>query len=381
MSPASSNTDLTQLLIRIMYRFHSATTVLRTALICSLLTVGFLVVGCDSGGSNGGGSNGSEAFSVEVQIENKAGKPIEGAEVGVRPCYIDGCVEETTAETVNMRSKRAELFSLEASVESDVVVLTWTTNTESSNAGFRIERKSNDSFEQVGFLEGAGTTTQPQTYQYRHENLLPGEYSYRLVAVETDGTERQTDPVSVEIRRRGPRVSEIQPIFPNPFSSETTVLVSLADRSEVRSTVHRLDGEKINTIVDQEVENGRHAYSWPTDERSAGIYQIRTRIQTGGEVVARDKAYAIYVGTQSDAASIGTSSADGVLSTSNQDLFPGLYDIPEIDITDTAGVVIETLRLRNPEKVQFVVTNDGDQYTFERRVVQGENNITLTIAP
>jgi len=37
-----------------MYYTSSLDTILRTALVCSLVTVGLLVVGCDSGGSNGG---------------------------------------------------------------------------------------------------------------------------------------------------------------------------------------------------------------------------------------------------------------------------------------------------------------------------------------
>ena len=43
-----------------MYHTSSLRTILRTTLVCSLLTVGLLVVGCDSGGSNGGSNGGSD---------------------------------------------------------------------------------------------------------------------------------------------------------------------------------------------------------------------------------------------------------------------------------------------------------------------------------
>ena len=57
-----------------MYRFSSLPPLLRTTLICSLLTVGLLVVGCDSGGSGGGGDDTplESANSVTVDLSSSS---------------------------------------------------------------------------------------------------------------------------------------------------------------------------------------------------------------------------------------------------------------------------------------------------------------------
>ena len=72
--------------------------------------------------------------------------------------------------------------------------LTWTTATETGNAGFRVQRKAggaNDgSWTTVGSVEGKGTTTEPTSYQYVDEGL-PYEadrLTYRLKQVDTDGS-------------------------------------------------------------------------------------------------------------------------------------------------------------------------------------------------
>ena len=53
--------------------------------------------------------------------------------------------------------------------------LTWTTATETGNAGFRIQRKAGDagggSWTTVGSVEGEGTTTKSTSYRYVDENL------------------------------------------------------------------------------------------------------------------------------------------------------------------------------------------------------------------
>jgi len=326
------------------------------------------IIGCDS--------QKTESFSVKVQVENQDSEPVGGAEVGVRPCHEIGCGASSKERSV--RAKDVTLSSFSASVDGNDIILEWKTEEEVSNSGFRVERKDDSSFEQVYFVDGAGTTSQPQSYRYRDRGLPPGEYSYRLVAVDTDGNESPTDPLSV--RMEGPEDTEIQPIFPNPFSSETTLVLKAADPSRILSTVHLLNGEKVATLVDQEVQIGRYAYSWPTDKHQAGLYQIRTQIQIDDQTVARDTGYAVYSSSPSNAAPIGTTSADGTISTNNRTHFPGLFDIPEVDLRDENGNDRGTLSTV-PETTQFVVITQGDRYTFERRVVEGENNITLTINP
>ncbi len=59
-----------------------------------------------------------------------------------------------------------ELTFFNASTVENRVTLKWNTATEENNYGFDIERKGAHNWSTVGFVEGHGTTSAPQTYTY-----------------------------------------------------------------------------------------------------------------------------------------------------------------------------------------------------------------------
>ena len=74
---------------------------------------------------------------------------------------------------------------------SNAVMLIWQTATETNNFGFDVERSfaNDETWEKIGFIEGAGTTTQQQRYEFVDNTASEaGTYYYRLRQVDTDGT-------------------------------------------------------------------------------------------------------------------------------------------------------------------------------------------------
>ena len=82
-----------------------------------------------------------------------------------------------------------ELTSFTASTNNlGQVVLNWQTATETNNRIFEIERKSETgTYATVGFVNGAGTTTDPQSYSYVDQNVNNGTYTYRLKQIDFNG--------------------------------------------------------------------------------------------------------------------------------------------------------------------------------------------------
>lgn len=80
------------------------------------------------------------------------------------------------------------------------VVLTWSTAYERGNAGFAVEVSLLDAWMTAGFVTGHGTTTEPQTYEYRIQPLAPGSFRVRLRQVSTDGTEHLLPELRVQPR-------------------------------------------------------------------------------------------------------------------------------------------------------------------------------------
>lgn len=342
--------------------------------------IGFLLLvivlfGCDS--------EETPSFSVTVNVENAEGRPVQGASVGVRPCYdVGGEVACGAKEVIDrswstQKAKAVELTDWTVEVDDRGAVLTWTTASETNNVGFEIQQKvgEEETFEQIAFVDGQGTTSSTTDYRYRVA-LSYARYTFRLVAVSTSGNESvvgepQTVRLSID--------PGIRPIFPNPLRDRTTMGARVDTVSIFRSTAHTLDGASVQTVVEDTVERGIHRFFWAAEALPPGVYEQRTQIETGGEVVVRDTTYAVLVRDALEAASLGETDADGTVSTTERVRFPALYDVPPIEVRDTEAIVRGAIEVS--PTVEFVVTTDAGVETVRRTVAEGENMLTLTVTP
>lgn len=334
-----------------------------------------LLLGCDT--------QEKDAFSVEVRVENEEGVPVEGASIGVRPCYAIGCGRDEFASQMGekRRAKSVELVSFEGQVqENGTVLLEWETKSETNNAGFRIEQRTggDSSYERIGFVEGAGTTDQSHSYQYQKELPRGQQYEFRLVAVDHDGNESVAGmPISVQREVSEP---EILPLFPNPPSNQAVLHVLAAEPSHVRSTVYRIDGTEMETLVNQEAQAGLHEFFWELGEGVVdGLYEVRSQIHVDGERVDRDTALVAVVSSTGNVAQIGTTSTDGTVSTNDQIHFPALYEVLRIDLRDADGNDLGSTTVS--KTVEFIVRTPNGQQTYRRSVTEGENMFTLALSP
>ncbi|MCK9210703.1 MAG: hypothetical protein M0P61_07720, partial [Ignavibacteriaceae bacterium] len=81
-----------------------------------------------------------------------------------------------------------ELTSFSANATQSGVELKWSTATETNNKGFEVQRSSdNKTFNLISFVDGKGTTTLIQHYNYVDASAISGKYFYRLRQVDFDG--------------------------------------------------------------------------------------------------------------------------------------------------------------------------------------------------
>ena len=94
-----------------------------------------------------------------------------------------------------------ELTSFYAVAQNTGVELKWVTATETNNYGFEISRQrvSQPNWENIGFVHGQGTTTEKQLYFFEDKNLNTGNYKYRLVQIDFDGTRNVIAETDVNI--------------------------------------------------------------------------------------------------------------------------------------------------------------------------------------
>jgi len=66
--------------------------------------------------------------------------------------------------------------------------------------------------------------------------------------------------------------------YPNPFNSSTTIEYGLPEVGQVRIDIYDLLGRKVETLVDEEMQAGRHQVVWDAAGRPSGIYFYRIKV-------------------------------------------------------------------------------------------------------
>ncbi len=169
-----------------------------------------------------------------------------------------------------------ELISFIASPKNNVVELKWTTTTEVNNYGFEIEKKSikdelgSVKWEQIGFVEGSGTTQAPKQYSFVDKNVLAGKYLYRLKQIDRDGKFIYSN--EVEILIAAPKEFSLSQNYPNPFNPTTVINYQIPISSRVILKVFDPLGKEVTTLVNEMKDAGTYSVQWNAASFGNGIY-------------------------------------------------------------------------------------------------------------
>jgi len=161
------------------------------------------------------------------------------------------------------------------------VLLNWTTATEINNQIFEIERRSEESqFITIGYVEGYGTTTEPQEYSYIDNTVGTGIYYYRLKQIDFGGQYEYSDEIEIEVN--GPLTFVLEQNYPNPFNPSTLIKYSVPENGFVKLSVYNLVGEEVIVLVNETVDAGFYEIEFDAAGLPSGIYFYR--LQAGSFV-------------------------------------------------------------------------------------------------
>ncbi|MEM6338075.1 MAG: hypothetical protein AAF752_15995, partial [Bacteroidota bacterium] len=147
-----------------------------------------------------------------------------------------------------------ELVSFEAIAGPDAIELSWSTATETNNAGFTVERAldvagepvARSEWREVAFVRGAGTTTEPRHYRHTVAHLAPGRHQFRLRQVDFDGA-FDYSPI-VEAMISVPGTHALSEAYPNPFNPQARFELTVATEQAVTVTLHDALGRTVRTL-------------------------------------------------------------------------------------------------------------------------------------
>ncbi|MCZ7557009.1 MAG: SBBP repeat-containing protein [Bacteroidia bacterium] len=181
-----------------------------------------------------------------------------------------------------------ELLSFSARLEAGAAIVTWSTASETNNAGFIVERRvGSGPWRSRGFVPGSGTTMAGQEYAFSDaiETSIPAgtPLAYRLRQIDTDGTETVSHEVTV-LQSSDPAFSLAQN-YPNPVyngeagASATIFTYSLAAEAYVRLTIHDALGREVAVVVEGVRPAGTQSISFNASGLPAGSYVCRLEAQ------------------------------------------------------------------------------------------------------
>ncbi|MCX6149666.1 MAG: T9SS type A sorting domain-containing protein [Ignavibacteriales bacterium] len=172
-----------------------------------------------------------------------------------------------------------ELASFNAAQSNEGIVLNWSTISEKNNSGFSVERKGQtDNWQSIGFVTGAGTSTEKHSYSFSDQVDGSGKYSYRLKQIDLDGSFKYSQTVEVTTT---PSEFKLLNNYPNPFNPATFIAYELSTDAFVTLKVYNATGELVAELVNELQVSGKYKKSFNASSQykslSSGIYFAELR--------------------------------------------------------------------------------------------------------
>lgn len=156
------------------------------------------------------------------------------------------------------------------------IEVSWTTESETNNAGFEIHYLMDDfgTFELLAFVKGAGTTFEPQHYRFRTRPLPLGLHRFQLRQIDCDGGFEYSQIVEAALEPANTRCLSVA--VPNTFRERTQFTLQVAETQSVRVYVYNAQGRRVQVVFEGELSAGTaRELSFDAGSLPAGVYVIR----------------------------------------------------------------------------------------------------------
>lgn len=95
------------------------------------------------------------------------------------------------------------------------------------------------------------------------ENISDAGFWYYFVG--------EQSPVDVE-ESKSPGEFRLKGNYPNPFNPSTTISFEVPTENQVKITIYSLNGQVIDTLVNESLKEGSHSVKWQPEGLAGGVY-------------------------------------------------------------------------------------------------------------
>ncbi len=220
---------------------------------------------------------GGIAFSSSGQIYLSTGSPDNNlyllqndhslASIGI--LSADGAGTDLTSDIFPVTQLPVTYLNFNGVLQNNEAILTWSTATEINNKGFFVERRSDaQTFTDIGFVQGNGTSVSVNNYTFSDAKLISGNNYYRLKQIDLDGNFSYSPVIKLVFDKFA------WSILGNP-SSNAWVQLQLDKTHNVSIQIISLSGLVMQTINKGNI--GAGTYSIPVDmsHYAPGMYMVK----------------------------------------------------------------------------------------------------------
>ncbi len=169
------------------------------------------------------------------------------------------------------------MIYFEALPQGDDVSLRWATVEETNNQGFQVQRSADGvNYEPIGFVAGAGNSTQLLYYSFTDADPLEGINYYRLRQMDYNGDDWLSSVRSVLMR-----ANSWVKVAPNPFQKQTTLRLASEVTGPLTVEISDLTGHRMGTLEYEQV-NGLVTIPWAYP---SGVYMLRVTSASGSQTI------------------------------------------------------------------------------------------------
>ena len=167
------------------------------------------------------------------------------------------------------------------------VAIRWTTNSETDNRYFVLERSANGTdFAPVTQLESNGNSQEVRKYEFRDKDPFPKKNFYRLRQVDSKGISRFSNIITAADNNGGKAI-KITKVYPNPFVDHFTLDFSSPSDQEFTLMMLSVDGKIVYQKAVTVYKGNNSVVVQPADTLEKGTYTIP--LVLGNEVVGASR--------------------------------------------------------------------------------------------
>jgi hypothetical protein len=148
-----------------------------------------------------------------------------------------------------------ELTGIKAVARGDVVLLVWSTASETNNAGFEVHHLARlgdaPTWKAIGFVSGKGNSDELSSYEFEVGDLGPGRHRFRLKQIDFDGAFEFSPEVEAVIEVPGSHV--LGEAYPNPFNPSSYFTVAVPTSQSVTVELFDAAGRYVRTLFEGEL--------------------------------------------------------------------------------------------------------------------------------